>query len=131
MNKKLVIALSLVIILTIIFIAYKIVDSKNGSKEIELTYKISAGIPYKWTFEIEDESIVKYVKSYVVQDDNKDGKVGAPVYTNYVFKGLKEGKTTVTFKMVRIDQDDEVDTIEKNTLKVDKNLNISLVAVDE
>ena len=47
---------------------------------------------------------------------------------NYVFKGLKEGKTTIIFKYVSLDG--EVVKEEKQTVKVDKNKNISLVVVD-
>ena len=131
MNKKILIILIMVIVLTVVgIILYKVLSRKSGSKEIELTYKISAGIPYRWEFEIEDDSIVGFVKSYVLKDENVGGKVGAPVYTNYVFKGLKEGVTTVTFKFVNISRDNEVDSTEKHKLKVDKDLNISLVAVD-
>ena len=91
---------------------------------------LNAGIPFKWEFEIEDESIAKFVKSYVVKDENTNGKVGASVYTNYVFKGLKEGKTKITFKFVSI-TDEKVEKEETHTVKVDRNKNISLVVMDE
>ena len=45
-----------------------IADVKRLSKKrIILTYKISAGIPFKWEFEIKDESIVKFVKQYQIK----------------------------------------------------------------
>ena len=101
-------------------------NSDESSKTLELTYNTNGGVPYEWKYEIEDSSIVKFVKSYVVEDKNKDGMVGAPISTNYVFKGLKKGKTTITFKYVSM-TDGTVDKEEKVTIKVDKNKNISLV----
>jgi predicted secreted protein len=53
--------------------------------------------------------------------------VGATISTNYVFKGVKEGKTTITFKYVNIISN-AVEKEEKVTVKVDKHKNISLVA---
>ncbi len=131
MNKYVLIGVGVVAIVTIIF-ASKILIKKvdNSSKQLELTYEINAGIPFKWVYEIEDESIVQFVRSYVVKDENTGGKVGASVYTNYVFKGLKEGTTTITFKIVSITGEMEDSNIEVHKVKVDKDLNISLVAVE-
>ena len=126
MNKIVIIVLAFLIVF---LVALKLVipSVKDNPKELELTYKISAGIPFKWEYEIEDESIVGFVKSYVVRDDNKGGKVGASVYTDYVFKGLKEGTTTITFRTVSITGEYPDSNIEKNIVRVDKNLNVTLV----
>ena len=79
---------------------------------------------WEWQYEIEDESIVKFVKSYVIEDKNKDGLVGAPIYTNYVFEGVKDGTTFVTFKYVSL-VDGSVVKKEKIKLKV-KGKEVSL-----
>jgi hypothetical protein len=102
--------------------------SDEGSKELELTYSTNGGVPYEWEYEIADESIVKFVKN---KNINKETELveGGRVDINYVFKGLKEGKTTITFKYVNI-IDGTIDKEEKNTVRVDKNKNISLVAID-
>ena len=99
---------------------------KLNNKELELTYELNAGIPFKWEVEVEDDSIVEYVKSYVVRDDNKDAITGASVYTNYVFRGLKEGTTTITFKLVNF-ADNYISSEEKHKVKVDKEGNITLI----
>ncbi len=126
MNKTLLIIIGIILVLTIA--VYFLIPKKTKStKEIELTYDISAGIPFKWVYEIEDESIVEFVKSYVIKDDNKGGKVGAKVYTNYVFKGLKEGETTITFKIVSITGEYEDTSHEVHKVIVDKDLNITLI----
>ena len=48
-------------------------DDKKG--KVELVYKINAGIPFKWVYEIEDESIVKFEESYQIRNDNNDEMV--------------------------------------------------------
>ena len=133
MNKVVMIIISVVVLLGVGLLVYKLVSKdkpedpkQKNPKELEIMKDISAGIPYKWEVEIEDESIVEFVKSYVVQDDNTDGKVGAKVYTNYVFKGLKEGSTNIVFKFVNF-TNNIVDSEDKYPVHVDKDLNISLI----
>ena len=126
MEKIYLIIIGIILISCTLFFYLKPKKS-NNPKELELTYEINAGIPFKWVYEIEDESVVEFVKRYVIQDDNNGGKVGASVYTNYVFKGLKEGETTITFKIVSITGEHEDSNIKIHKVKVDKDLNISLI----
>ena len=133
MNKVVMIIISVVVLLGVGLLVYKLVSKdkpedpkQKNPKELEIMKDISAGIPYKWEVEIEDKEIVEYVKSYVVQDDNTDGKVGAKIYTNYVFKGLKEGSTNIVFKFVNF-TNNIVDSEDKYPVHVDKDLNISLI----
>ena len=117
----------------IIFIAAGVIlliinfNNKKASKELELTYKTNGGVPYKWEYTIEDEEIVKFVKSYEVENQNTDGRVGAPIKTAYVFTGLKEGSTTITFKYVSI-VDGKVDKEEVTKVKVDKSKKITVIS---
>lgn len=101
-----------------------LLSNNEGSKQIELTYSSNGGSPYKWEYKIKDKDIVKFVKKYVISEEKKDG---GEIRTNYVFKGLKKGKTTVTFKYVNI-VDGSVEKEETINLKVDGRKNISLVA---
>ena len=128
MNVRLLICILIVVIMCLLLLFIN--NGSNGkksntSKQLELTYKTNAGVPFNWEYEIEDDKIVKFVRSYVVKDENKGGIVGAPVYTNYVFKGLKKGRTTITFKYVNF-VDGKVANVEKNIIVVDDNNNISL-----
>lgn len=126
----LIIALVFLMLGTVIII-FKVIPGED-KKKIELTYTINAGIPFKWEYEIEDEEIVKCVGTHVIRNDNKHGKVGGKIATNYVFKGFKEGTTNVTFKFVSITGEDRGNgTVERHTLKVDKDLNISLVTEEK
>ena len=126
MNKIILIIVSILIIIFIaVFTTYKVLFSKNP-KELALRYDISAGIPFKWEFEIEDESIVEFVRTKEVSNANKGGLVGGKIVTDYIFKGLKPGETTITFKFVNFSsQEDRVDSETKHTIIVDENLNIS------
>lgn len=121
MNKGL-----LGLIITIILITVLIIINNKKPKNLELTYKINAGIPFKWEYSIEDETVVKLKKSYITKNENKGAIVGAPIYTKYIFEGLKEGKTTITFKYINI-TNELPPKEEKYFIKVDKNKNVELL----
>ena len=104
------------------------ISSTTGSKELELTYKTNGGVPYKWEYKIEDESIVEFVKTKNITSKEDKKLAGGPVYINYIFRGLKEGKTTITFKYINI-IDDSIEKEDKVRVKVDKHKNISLIAI--
>ncbi len=125
MNKYFYVII-LVILIVSLFFVFKGIKT-NNNKEIDFTYKLNAGIPFKRVYEIEDDSIVSFVNSSIVKDENTNGKVGASVYTKYVFKGLKEGETTITFKVVSITGEYEDSDIEVHKIKVDKDLNIKVI----
>jgi len=129
MNKRYVILYLLIALMVIsAFAISKVIYKKTNEEKnkIELTYKTNCGVAYKWEFQIEDESIVKFVKKYNLKDESDDPNIaGGVISTNYVFKGLKEGKTTVTFNYVNI-VDGSIAKKDVVTLKVDKNKNIAL-----
>ena len=123
MNKGII---GLIIFIVILSITILIFFYNKKPKTLDLTYKISAGIPFKWQYVIEDETIVKLTKSYVTKNENTRGKVGAPIYTKYIFEGLKEGKTTITFKFINI-TNEKPTREEKYFIKVDKDKNVELL----
>ena len=130
MNKKVIIGIAVVILLTaVLCVVLKIViPSISGNKELELTYKTNKGVPYKWEYVIEDETIIEFVGTKDITSKEDKELLGGPVYTNYIFRGLKKGVTMVTFKYVSI-IDGSIDKEEKLTVKVDKYKNISLNTV--
>ncbi len=129
-TKYILIAVLLLVVLVSVIIVIKrnkkveIVPIEKNPKELELTYDINSGIPFKWEFEIEDPTVVEFVKSYVVKSDNTDTSTGGKVYTNYVFKGLKKGTTTITFKYIYFD-DNKVHKKRSHIINVDEDNNIS------
>ncbi len=128
MNKKVMIGI-VIIFAAVLFIVLKIViPNKTGSKELELTYKTNGGVPYKWEYKIEDESIVEFVKTKDITSEEDKKLTGGPVYINYIFKGLKKGKTTITFKYVNI-TNGSIEKENKIAVKVDKYKNISLIVI--
>ena len=130
MNKKALMGIILVIIGALFVVVGIIIPNSNDSKEIEFTKTTNGGVPYEWTYEIENPTVVEFVKSYVLEDKNQNGLVGAPISFNYVFRGLEEGRTTITFKYVSL-ANGEVVKEEKSTVRVDKNKNITLVGIPD
>lgn len=129
MNKKVMIGIGIVFIAAIFVVVGIIIpNNKNkeeGKKELEITIESSGGVPYVWEYEIDDKSIVEFVKTVDTTPEEDKRLEGGPVYTNYVFKGVKEGKTDITFRYVSIDDKSIVKEM-TYTVKVDKNNNISL-----
>ena len=95
------------------------------SNQTELTYEINSGIPFRWDAYVEDESILKFVEKYVLKDENKGAICGAPVHYNYVFEGLSEGETTITFKCYNF-ADDYVSKEDKYRVVVDSNKKVTI-----
>jgi hypothetical protein len=135
MNYKIVIGIVVVVIIVVLAVIFllpkkdqqpKITIRETNPKELELVYSINAGIPFRWEYEIEDESIVQFVESYVRRDDNVGAIAGAEVERGYVFKGLKPGTTTITFKYLEFTTG-EVTTEKKHTVVVEDNLDIKEV----
>ena len=124
MNKKLVlIIISIVIVLIgVVLVILKLTSSNT----IEITRTESQGVPYNWECEIEDSTIVEYVKKYDL-DKNKKTKGGSH-RINYVFKGIKKGTTKVIFKKVDY-YSGEIVSEEEITLKVNVRKDISLVVI--
>lgn len=111
----------IIIIITIIIVLIK------EKKYLKLIYKINAGIPYEWQFEIEDENIVEFVKKKVIKNDNKNGKCGGSIYTKYIFKGIKPGTTKIIFKFICISRDNTIENQKITNVKVDEKNNITKI----
>ena len=74
------------------------------------------------------DEIKGYTMQYGFVINSSNGEIidGAPVTTHYVFKGLKEGETTITFKSVSV-ENGSITWEEKKYIKVDKENNISII----
>ena len=128
MRQKYMIGIGIILIGVLFVVLGIIIPNESGSKTIELTMQTNGGVPYEWQYEIKDMDTVEFVKSYEIDNQNKNGIVGAPISINYVFKGLKEGKTTITFKYVSL-SDGEIAQEKDFNIKVDNKKNISLIAI--
>ena len=101
MNKKVLIVIGIVFIIILLFVFKFMMIKTKGSKTLELTYKTNGGVPYKWEYKIDNESIVQFVETKNITPDKYKNLDGGPVYINFVFKGIKKGKTTITFKYIK------------------------------
>ena len=124
MNKKsiLIIIGIVIVVVGVVLVIMKLTTSNT----IEITHEETRGVPYTWDYEIEYESIVRFVKKYNLNKNNTS-KGGTDKY-NYVFKGLKKGSTAVTFKKLDYYTGETVSE-EHMYLIVDGRKNISLLAV--
>ena len=130
MAFKLLIIFGIIVVIGGVIILILGIVTKSNKKDFELTYKISAGIPFRWEVDIADKSIVQFVNSYVVRNENVGGMVGAPIYTNYVFRGLRQGKTDIIFKFVNF-TNNEVSREERYKVLVDNNLKIVILETNK
>ena len=128
MNKKIIFGIGIFLIFVLFVIIKVVILNTKDTKELELTYTSIGGIPYNWEYKIEDESIVQFVKTKDITPEKERMYDGGPVYINYIFKGIREGMTTITFKYVSI-IDGSIEKEDKVTVKVDKYNNISLIAM--
>ena len=96
------------------------------SKKIEISYKISSGIPFRWEYEIEDESIVKLMKKETRGEKTKVPICGGQLNIKYIFKGIKEGNTRIIFKLVNF-ADNYIDREEEYKVSVDEKHNIKII----
>ena len=128
MTKKILITIIVLLVLGVGITIIKVIANKiKEPKNLELVYEINAGIPFRWEVEVEDETIIKYLNSKVIRDDNKGGLVGASVYTKYIFGGLKEGTTTITFNYYNF-ADDYISSKDIYLVEVDDNKNVSVIS---
>ena len=108
----------------------KIFNKKEENNTLEIKYDISSGIPFRWEYEIEDKEICEFVESNSQGEKAKEPICGGKVYTTYIFKGLKEGKTKIIFKLINF-ADDYLSEINEYNIEVDKNHKIALISKEE
>lgn len=98
---------------------------KDKDKILKISYRMSSGIPFRWEYEIKDESVVEFDRKETVGEKGNDKICGGPITINYYFKGLKEGKTKIIFKYVNF-ADNYTDSVEEYNVIVDKDNSIRL-----
>jgi len=134
MKIKIIICIVIIIVVCISIFIIKHFNNKNNETikhtdtkkgRLELVYSINAGIPFKWLYVIGDEDIVQFEESYQIRNENTDGRSGGAIDTKYVFKGIKEGTTTITFKYMNLDGTLEEEII--HHVSVDKDNNVTLI----
>ena len=102
------------------------VDNNKTTKTAEVVQSLAGGIPYSWEYKIADASIAKFKETKEQSSDSE--MTGGAESTSYIFEGLKEGKTTITFELKSV-FDDSVEETKNYNVVVDKNLNITITEV--
>lgn len=103
---------------------------KKDSNLLEIKYNMSSGIPFKWEWEVEDQTICNLVKCTSHGERAKEPICGGKVETTYFFQGFKPGTTKIIFKCINI-ADNYLSKIDEYTVTVEKNLKIKLVSKEE
>ena len=129
MNKEIIIGMVLIIIGGAI-ILHGFLHIKKEPQLVEIVYKINAGIPFRWEYKIENEDIIEFLESKVIKNENTHGKVGAPVYTKYIFKGLQKGKTKIIFTLKSI-TNEYPEKKEIYEIEVDEEKNAKIIETKE
>lgn len=130
MNKKVLIVLIIIIILIVLALLYfflkpKKSDTEKAPKNYHVVLDINAGIPFKWEYKIDDESILKLKEKVVKAEETKEPISGGLMHEYYTFEGLKEGETRVTFSFVNITDNTSDETREYKAV-VDKDLKVTV-----
>lgn len=108
MSEKKRIVFSLTVIFCAVAVIAVFVKNRDNIR-LEITAVINAKDNYECEVDIGDDDIVKFVKKYSLNEKEHfdDGKS----HINFVFEGLKQGRTTVTIKCT--------DTLNKDVLSED------------
>ena len=118
-NKKILIgAITFIVLITIVLII-----AKSLKKTDEIILKNRGGVSYNWEYIIEDKNIISF-KEKESQEKTKN-LVGGEVEEHFIFKGLKEGSTTIKFEY-RNFVDNSVKETKKYKVKVDKKLRVDI-----
>lgn len=90
---------------------------------VEIRLTINGGVPYKWEYVIEDDTIIKCKE---VRTESKDSNTdGGMIYQYYDFEGLKEGTTIILFEYRDILEQSVKETKKYNVL-VDEHRKIKI-----
>ncbi len=123
-NKKNLIIICVISIVILLIVGLLILFLNKNDDSIIITE--NGGTSSRWEYEIEDKTIVEFDKTNIISSSNNEG---GEIKTEYIFKGLKEGKTTIKFNHYDFVNDVIEETIVYEA-NVDKNLNIKISKVE-
>lgn len=101
-----------------------IVLEDTESDVIKLQENPSTG--YAWSYSINDENIVKVLSDSYDELNTTEGIVGSSGIHTWNLKGLKEGKTLITFTLNRSWEQDNFIDKKEFIVKISKDLNVSI-----
>ncbi len=110
--------------LIILFLLIIITGCSDPSK-YEVLLEGSSNSYYNWSYEIEDDSIIKIVDESYYGKETDDEIVGLEGEYKFVFEALKPGETTIKFKYMRTWEQEDVLYEYVISLNVNDKLKIS------
>ena len=108
----------------------KLFKKKENKNLLDITYNESSGIPFKWEYEIEDNTICEFAKTISKVEKTKEPICGGKVDTHFLFKGLKQGTTKIIFKYVNF-ADNYLSEINTYTIEVKEDLKPIIINKEE
>lgn len=110
--------------LIILFLLIIVTGCSNSSK-YEVVLEGSSNSYYNWSYEIEDDSIIKVVDESYYGKETEDEIIGLEGEYKFVFEALKSGDTTIKFKYMRTWEQEDVLYEYVVSLSVNDKLKIS------
>lgn len=96
----------------------------KSKKTAEIIIDTPGGIPYNWEYKIENTNIVKFSGSEE-ESNNDSNMMGSGTKTHYLFEGVKQGTTTITFSLKSF-LSDEVAETKTYQVVVNKDLSVTI-----
>jgi predicted secreted protein len=103
-------------------VTHRLTENKTHETEVPVggefanDLPFTAGTGYAWTAKGFDTKVLT-LESQASRSETTDGRTGGPMIEHFVFKGVKEGETTITFELRRPWEKD-VAANETRTMKV-------------
>ena len=117
-NKKTIIIVGIILVILAVFIVLI-----NSKKVNEVVLKTKGGVSYLWEYMIENDGIIELEEKE--SEEKTRNVIGGEKEQHFVFKGLKEGTTTITFDHRNIVENNVTNT-KKYKVTVNKKLEVNI-----
>ena len=117
-NKKTIIIVGIILVILAVFIVLI-----NSKKVNEVVLKTKGGVLYLWEYMIENDGIIELEEKE--SEEKTRNVIGGEKEQHFVFKGLKEGTTTITFDHRNIVENNVTNT-KKYKVTVNKKLEVNI-----
>jgi len=87
-------------------VTHRLTEDKKHETEVPVGGELATDLPfnagtgYAWTAKGFDTKVLA-LQSQESRSETTDGRTGGPMIEHFVFKGVKEGETTITFELRR------------------------------
>ncbi len=116
--------LLIIILLAVLFIFFTKEKPIDKVEEEHIIVSEFGGAPFYWRYEVDNKNIAQLKETRVISESD-EGTDGGESKIEYIFEGLKKGKTTIKFESYDF-VNDEVDETIVYEVQVDKDLNVKI-----